>query len=94
MYTINLDKTKFVYDFNRKTFIVSEKGIPFGTEYEILNPKTGGRRKFKFTNSTGPEFDPNTKWIYESNDGILLEVCNDKQMTKIAAKNYLNAKLR
>ena len=94
MYTINLDKTKFVYDSNRKTFIVSEKGIPFGTEYEILNPKTGGSRKFKFTNSTGSEFDPNTKWIYESNDGILLEVCNDKQMTKIAAENYLKAKLR
>jgi hypothetical protein len=91
---INLEKVQYVYHTDVKTFIMSEKGIPFGTSYVIRNPKTGGSRKFEFTHSTGPEFDPTTRWVYKSEDGIQLEVCNDVEMVKRAADAYLAAKLR
>jgi hypothetical protein len=94
MFTIELNKHPYIYNESKRTFVMSEKGIPFGTSYVIRNPKTGGSRKFEFTHSTGPEFDPTTRWVYKSEDGIQLEVCNDEQMTKIAAKNYLDAKLQ
>lgn len=93
MFTINLKNHPYQYDRSRKTFVVSENGIPFGTQYEIINPETGGSRKFDLSHSTGPEFDPKTRWVYKSEDGLQLEVCNDEQMTQIAAQNYLNAKL-
>jgi hypothetical protein len=73
---------------------MGERGIPFGTSYVIKNPNTGGTKKFEFTHSTGAEFDPKTRWIYKSEDGIVLEVCNDEEMTKIAADVYLKAKLK
>jgi hypothetical protein len=94
MYTINLDKHEYHYDSIRKTFIMGERNIPFATKYKILNPKTQKEKLFEFTHSTGPEFDKNTRWVYKSEDGLQLEVCNDEQMTKIAADNYLTAKLR
>jgi hypothetical protein len=93
MFTIELNKHSYIYNESKKTFVMSERGIPFGTSYVIRNPKTGGSRKFEFTHSTGSEFDPKTRWVYKSEDGIQLEVCNNEQMTKIAAQNYLNAKL-
>lgn len=73
--------------------VISEKDVPFGTEYNVISP-TGGSRVFKFTESTGPEFDPNTRWMYKSDDGIQLAVCNDPKMVKEAAESYLKAKLR
>ena len=95
MHNIIFDKTKHVYNSQTKTFIMSERGIPFDTSYTITNPKTGKSMLFDFTHSTGPEFDPNTRWVYKSPDKtITLEVCNDRQMTKIAADAYLTAKLR
>lgn len=94
MFTIELNKHPYVYNDERKTFVMGENGIPFGTSYVIKNPKTGGSKQFKFTHSTGPEFDPKTRWVYKSEDGIQLEICNDTEMTKNAADNYLKAKLR
>jgi hypothetical protein len=73
---------------------MSEKDIPFATTYVVLNPATGGQRKFEFTHATGAEFDPKTVWVYESEAGLKLEICNDFQMTATAARRYLNAKLR
>ncbi|MEO6305070.1 MAG: hypothetical protein ABIP51_18070 [Bacteroidia bacterium] len=91
---INLEKVKFIYKESTKTFTISEKEVPFATEYEILNPKTGKKETFDFYKSTGPEFDPNTKWLYANQKGLTLEVCNDKKMTEISAANYLAAKTR
>lgn len=93
MFVIDLSKHVFRYDENEATFIMSEKGIPFGTSYEILNPKTGNKKKFELLYSTGPEFDAETRWVYINKEGIKLEICNDAEMTKIAAENYLSAKL-
>lgn len=94
MFTIELNKHQYVYNESTKTFIMSEKGIPFGTKYIIKNPKTGGSREFHLSHSTGSEFDPKTRWVYKSVEGINLEICNDVEMTKLAADNYLKAKLR
>jgi len=82
------------YSTSTKTFYGSEKDIRFDTEYEVTSSETGNSRTFKFKRSTGPEFDPNTKWIYESECGLSLIISNDKEITERNAANYLAAKLR
>ncbi len=84
---------KHTYEKNTKTFSVSEADVQFATEYRIINPKTQGEMEFTFSHSTGPEFDPNTKYVYKSGE-YTLEVCNDKQITEHRAKLYLQAKTR
>ena len=43
--------------------------------------------------STGSEWDKDTKWIYESEDGYKLEVGNE-DVTPQDKINYMNAKMR
>lgn len=91
-----IDLNKIPWSFDMKTspngvITISEKGIPFDTEYSVMSPR-GGVKEFKFTHSTGPEFDVNTKWMYKSDDGLQLAVCNDAQMVEAAAAAYLKAK--
>lgn len=93
MQKIDLGKISFKYNKETKTFSVSEKDVPFATSYEVIGRKTGETKQFGFSHSTGPEFDPNTKWVYTCGD-MILEVCNDAEMTEIAAQNYLKGKLR
>lgn len=90
---IQVDLNTIKWSYENKVITISEKDVKFGTEYNIISPK-GGSKVFQFTHSTGPEFDVNTKWIYKSEDGIQLAVCNDANMVKKAAENYLKAKLR
>lgn len=71
---------------------VSEKEVPFDTVYDVISPKTGVQKRFHFKESTGPEFDPKTEWVYESEDGFYFRLCNDAEMTRIAAEAYLQAK--
>jgi len=85
---------KFSFNPETRTFTASEKDVQFATTYELINPKSGMSMVFDFTHSTGPEFDPNTKWVYKSKEGFFFEVCNDAQMAKIHAENYLKAKMR
>lgn len=92
MIRLVLDSIDWSFNKERNTIVISEKSVRFATEYEIVSPK-GGERIFTFTHATGPEFDKNTRWVYESNDGVLLEVCNDEQMVKVASQQYLQAKL-
>ncbi|MBC7866236.1 MAG: hypothetical protein H7X88_01770 [Gloeobacteraceae cyanobacterium ES-bin-316] len=81
------------YDSKTKTFMVSEKEIPFATSYLVQNTSTGNFMEFEFTHSTGSEFDPTTRWVYKSKKmDLTLEVCNDAKMCKQAASNYLAAK--
>ena len=89
-----LKKGNFGYDKDTRTFTMSEKDVMFATKYEIKNPDTGNSMEFNFTHSTGPEFASDTKWIYKSTEGYTLEVCNDPEITKKAAENYLAAKTR
>lgn len=92
---IDLGRVNYSYSEADRAFLFSEKDIPFATEYEVFNPKTGKSEIFKFSHSTGSEFDPNTKWIYWNIDkNIRMDVSNDPQMTQIAAENYLKAKTR
>jgi hypothetical protein len=84
--------TILTYNKTTRTFTGSEKDIQFASRYIILNPKTNKGVIFDFSHSTGPEFDPNTKYIYKSEDGLILEVCNDDQITKRNAEKYLKAK--
>jgi hypothetical protein len=93
MKQIDLGKISFKYNKETKTFSVSEKDVPFDTSYEVIGMKTGETKQFELSHSTGPEFDPNTRWVYKCDD-MVLEVCNDAEMTKIAAANYLKGKLR
>jgi hypothetical protein len=92
MTNINLKTVPYNYNPLTETFSVSEKDVPFATEYNLIS-LIGNTKVFKFSHSTGPEFDPNTKWIYKADDRFILEVCNDAKQTAINAKNYLNAKL-
>ena len=89
---INLKNYPNCYHAATKTFSISEKGIPFATEYELFNPKTSESKLFVLEGSTGPEFDPNTKWIYK-HESLTLEVCNDAQITKERVDAYLDHKL-
>ncbi len=94
METIIFDKSKHNYNKITKTISISEKEVAFATRYRVLSPTTRNEVEFVFSHATGPEFDPNTKWVYESAIGVTLEVCNDPELTKILADNYLKAKLR
>lgn len=91
MTTITLQNGK--YSFKDNTFVMSEKDVKFDTTYKVVNPATNKFMVFEFKNSTGPEFDSNTKWIYKSDSGLTLEVCNDANMVKQAANAYLQHKL-
>jgi len=76
-----------------KTVFVSEKDVPFDTAYWVRSPKTGTTKEFRFVDCTGPEFDPKTVWLYKSEDGHHFGVCNDVEITKQHAENYLKHKL-
>lgn len=83
---------------DRSKIHTSESQLPFDTEYIITSPKTGVEKTFKFSHSTGPEFDPNTQWVYYagssvSGDLFTLIVHNEKEITKNRAQAYLLAKL-
>ena len=83
---------------DRSKIHTSESQLPFDTEYIITSPKTGVEKTFKFSHTTGPEFDPNTQWVYyagssESGDLFTLIVHNEKEITKNRAQAYLLAKL-
>lgn len=98
MITINItpgSKTNSItYSKTTDTFRGSEKDIKFDTEYEVKNIETGNSERFKFTHSTGPEFDPKTEWVYKSESGRQLIIGNDTETTKLNAANYLKAKTR
>ena len=91
MQTIDLNKIPFNYNKETKIISISEKHVPFGTSYEVVGKS--GTQKFHFSHSTGPEFDPKTRWVYTSEHGVTLEVCNDAEITKQLAQNYLIGKL-
>ena len=94
MTTIEFNDKKHTWDLEKKVFTVSERDVPFDTTYEIRNPRSGGKMKFEFSHSTGPEFNPQTKWIYYNSDKtVTLEVCNDPEIVRRAAENYLKSKL-
>lgn len=93
-FKIVFDPNKHTYDKANGVFKMSEKDVQFATEYIISNPRTGGEEKFSFSHSTGPEFDPKTKWVYHGDKGHKLEVCNDPILTRISAQNYIKAKTR
>lgn len=95
---INLEKVPYGYNAQYRTFYMTERYVPFDTEYNMFNPSTGRSMSFKFSHSTGPEFDPKTEWIYESPaDGVIdkmkLVITNDPQITAANAKAYLNHKV-
>ena len=94
MTTLTLSIVPHSYEGARKAIIVSERDVPFATTYNVISPKTGRGMVFEFTHSTGSEWDAHTRWVYKSEDGLLLEVCNDARMVKLAADAYLKAKLR
>jgi len=93
MARISIQLSKVKYDSSTKTFSVKGSGITFGTVHELHNTRTNESKQFNLSHSTGSEWDKNTKWIYESVDGFILEVGND-DVTKTQQYNYLNAKLR
>lgn len=92
-HVIDLKKKNLTYDKELKTFFISETEVPFSMNYELLNPKTGNSRIFELSHSTGGEFQPDTRWIYKSEDGLTLEVCNDPEVTKKRGESYLRHKI-
>ena len=102
MHTINLGNYPGSYDKATKTISMSEKGIPFATDYMVRNPKTGGELQFTFSHSTGSEWDPKTIFIWKivnhenkpELDGLTLQLHNDAELTKQRGAAYLAAKTR
>jgi hypothetical protein len=88
------NSNKVSYNKASDTFNGSEKDIPFDTSYTIENSETKKSEVFDFVNSTGPEFDPNTKWIYKSLVGRTLVISNDSDITKKNAQSYLEHKCK
>lgn len=72
------------YTVRNGIIYISEKDIQFDLNYDVVSPHTGVTKKFSFECSTGSEYDPNTEWIYKSDDGYKLHICNDAQMCKEA----------
>lgn len=91
MNTINL--TFIPYTVRNGIIYVSETHIPFDSAYNVISPKTGRTKTFRFECSTGPEFDPNTEWVYKSDEGYKLHICNDATLTKLRVSAYLKHKL-
>ena len=82
-----------LYNSTNKTFTMSEKDVPrFDTEYKILNIITDKGMDFKFDHTTGPEFEPDTKWVYLNSEGYKLEVANDPKMVEEAKKKLSKSK--
>lgn len=93
MTRIVFDPKKHQWNPGESKFTMSEKDVKFDTSYEIVNPKTKGIMLFKFAHSTGPEFDPRTRWVYINSDKtVTLEICNDPELTEISRENYIRAK--
>ena len=83
------------YTESLKLITVSEKHVTkFDSSYRIWNPITEHGKVFDFTHSTGPEFEPDTKYIYKSEDGLTLEIVNDPTRCKERKQMYIDAKLR
>lgn len=92
---INLEQTPHSYFKDLAMFSFNERHVPFATQYEVVNPKTGNSMLFELSHSTGPEFDPKTCWIYFNVDKTLsLKIANDKVLTQLQAQRYLNAKTK
>lgn len=92
---IDLGRTKYKYDKDKRTFYFNEKDVKFDTDYVVSNPKSGKSLDFRFKESTGPEFDPNTEYIYVNKENNLtLIVTNDPVITQHRADSYLTAKTR
>ncbi len=91
---INLFTTPYSYNKDTKVFSFSEKDVPFASTYEVLNPQTGNKVSFDLSHSTGPEFHPDTKWVYKNKQSdVTVEVCNDALITKLRGLAYLDHKL-
>ncbi len=93
MTIVNFNPQKMSFDKETKTFTVSERDVAFATTYTIINPKTGNGQIFHFVESTGPEFDPLTEWLYASFEGCVLRVVNDAKITKERASRYAIGKM-
>ena len=92
--TPNAKSNAVTFNKEENAFYGSERDIQFSTQYCIQNVSTGNSQVFDFKYSTGSEFDPNTKWVFESEKGVKLFICNDPEITKKHAEMYLAAKLR
>jgi hypothetical protein len=93
MTNLEFNADTFSYMGSIKLFTVSELDIPkFDTSYRLWNPITKHGKVFEFTHSTGGEFEPDTKFVYESEDGIKLEVVNDPERTQDRKNLYVNTK--
>ena len=92
MIQIEFNKETCIYIESLKLISVSEKNVKFGASYRLWNPLTNFGKVFNFSHSTGPEFNPDTKFIYKSEDGFTLEVQNDKELTTKRSQMYLESK--
>jgi len=93
MTTIRLSDIDWSFNKEASTILISGREVPFATTYNVISPTTRVGKVFEFSHSTGTEYDPKTCWIYKSDDGVVLSVSNDEEMTKRAAEQYLKAKL-
>ena len=94
---INLNTVPFYVEIkpdNTRTIVVSEKYVPFATQYDVISRKTNVTKRFEFTHSDGSEWAPKSRYMYTSTEGHVLAVSNDAEIVKKSADAYLKAKLR
>jgi len=92
MTEIELDTKYFHYVESLRLITISERNVKFDTAYRLWNPITEHGKVFNFSHSTGPEFSPDTKYIYKSDDGFTLEIVNDHVITEARKQMYINSK--
>jgi len=81
------------YTESLKLITISEKHVTkFDSNYRLWNPVTQHGKVFEFSHTTGPEFDPNTSFIFKSDDGLTLEIVNDPETTEARKQLYINSK--
>lgn len=93
MTTIKFNPKRDHYNRETRTFTVSERFVPFDTSYLVFSPKTGASRRFDFVRSTGSEWNPSTRWVYQSKCGLTLEVTGDPDIREAAQAVYVKKKL-
>jgi hypothetical protein len=67
------------WDQENKHFHMDGDGVPFSTQYRLINRDTKESRLFSFILSTGSEWDADTMWCYASSDGYKLFLTNGSQ---------------
>lgn len=74
---VSIQENKIKFNKETKVFKLDGSRVKFATQYILMNDETKESRAFNFSHSTGSEWDPNTIWVYKTQEeSLTLEVSN------------------